>query len=1028
MIRILSLAILAAWVVVLAEFAAVSLLHWPRLASVWEVSRGGLFIAPVALTAAAAIGLVGLLLISLLVGSKAPANRVVLAGLLGAFAALAGWGVGGGRHLGALPLRLGFALGVGLLVAVGVWLAARPLRKGIWRAPLLTALLALGAIVGLELANQLLLVRLYPAFHLSLAALSLLVSPLLCAPWLIVQPKRRRSGWLFVPALLVALAIAITPGSRRLSYFDNFRGVLLEKAPLMSRAVEIAALVAPPSGWDGALPESVAVVGTGQRVLYLSGRDLLLVTIDALRADHVGSLGYERPTTPAIDALALEGVLFEHAYAPTPHTSYSVTSLMTGKYMRPLLLQDAGHDSDTWAGLLRAYGYRTAAFYPPAVFFIDQRRFESFEKSHLGFEYSWVEFAEGQLRIKQVVDYLEKAPRDKPLFVWVHLFGPHEPYEAHAEHDFGERDVDRYDSEVAAADSTLAAIVAAYRAARPRAAVIVGADHGEEFGEHGGRYHGTSVYEEQVRVPLVVSAPGALSPRRVREPVQTIDLVPTVLSALGIPRPPRIRGRDLGPLLSGRAAPGKGLAYAETDEQAMLAEGELRLVCARRVGACQLFDLATDPHQLSNLAAARPKDLEALRGRLRELAVSHGRYEATGLRAEGKGWPGAILRAIAGDGDAAEDVASLLEDADLGIRRKAAELLFELKRPEAAPALRLSLGRDEDETVRRWSALALTRLGEGAPLTAELNADGDQKWRRLAALALGESGDKRAEGELIGWWQDSAARDFDRSRQILEALGTLRSKDAIWPLLQSLGDVRLRPYVARALARIGDEAARGPLVAALGEERSQSSRQAIVQALVDLGAREELATPLVRFLGTPDPLAGGLALAMRAEILQHVGGPKEKDLKRLHDQSELGVIVPVVVPRGGNGRGVRLLIRARRRTDAPAEIIFGSAAHLTRYTKDGELKKQKGLPPLDPAHAVRVALPAGKEASEVWVTLPDEVGARPGQSTRFIVYGGREAEIEAFALVPLSNELPPPPPKPWAPDPAAQPPNVTPRE
>jgi hypothetical protein len=100
--------------------------------------------------------------------------------------------------------------------------------------------------------------------------------------------------------------------------------------------------------------------------------------------------------------------------------------------------------------------------------------------------------------------------------------------------------------------------------------------------------------------------------------------------------------------------------------------------------------------------------------------------------------------------------------------------------------------------------------------------------------------------------------------------------------------VRLRPYLARALSRIGDDAARGPLVKALSGERSQSSRQSIVLALVELGAKEELAAPLVRFLGTPDPLAGGVGYAQQAGILQHVGGPQKRDLERLKDKSELG--------------------------------------------------------------------------------------------------------------------------------------------
>jgi hypothetical protein len=125
------------------------------------------------------------------------------------------------------------------------------------------------------------------------------------------------------------------------------------------------------------------------------------------------------------------------------------------------------------------------------------------------------------------------------------------------------------------------------------------------------------------------------------------------------------------------------------------------------------------------------------------------------------------------------------------------------------------------------------------------------------------------------------------------------------------------------------------------------------------------------------------------------------------------VIVPVVVPSGGNGRGVRLLLRARSRGGEAGEVIFGSAAHLTSYSKEGEIKEQRGLPSIDQEHSVRILVPAGAAAIEVWQTLPSSVGAKPGQSTRFVVYGGRDTEIEAFAVVPLADELPPPAPKPW---------------
>src|SRR6185503_11594648 len=146
-------------------------------------------------------------------------------------------------------------------------------------------------------------------------------------------------------------------------------------------------------------------------------------------------------------------------------------------------LQGAGADSLTLANVLRVYGYATAAFYPPAVFFIDGERFQNFQRTGLGFEFRKEEFMEGEGRVAQVRDYLSKVPADRRVFLWVHLFAPHEPYELHKDHDFGQRDVDRYDSEVAFADATVGGLVQAIRERDPRAVVIATADHGEEFGD-----------------------------------------------------------------------------------------------------------------------------------------------------------------------------------------------------------------------------------------------------------------------------------------------------------------------------------------------------------------------------------------------------------------------------------------------------------------------------------------------------------------------------------------------------------------
>ncbi|HEX2873578.1 MAG TPA: sulfatase-like hydrolase/transferase, partial [Polyangiaceae bacterium] len=925
---------LASLLVLLLELLLVLVARRAEISSIWEVQNGAALLLPAYVALSVVGGATGGLLLQLLLrAERSRPHRIMLGLLVATAAALGAFGVGGGRHLAAPGLRLGFALGVAGIACAASLLTAGRLSSLLRRAPRTFAGAAALSILGLEAVNQLVLVRLYPAFHIGLAALCLVLAPAVLVP-LVAQRSgaglRRdaRSSVLvgLSLGLLAALAALLArPAAQRLARFDNLRLILLESAPLAAQVVTFSAMLAPPEPLDetGDAALASALGGAGPSALNFQGRDLLLVTIDALRADHVGAYGYARKLTPHFDALAAQGSLFERAYCPTPHTSYSVSSLLTGKYLRPLLMQGAGGDSDTWAGLLRTYGYRTAAFYPPAVFFIDQNRFASFEQRALDFEYRWVEFAEGEKRLTQVRDYLSQSPRDKPLFVWVHLFGPHEPYEAHPELQLslGDRDIDRYDAEVAAADATLGELTKMMAARGTGGVTIVSADHGEEFGDHGGRYHGSSVYEEQVRVPLVIAGPGVKA-QRLSEVVQTIDLLPTVLSALAVPRPPRIRGRDLGDLLAGKRASGPGMAYAETDEQALYAEGPLRLLCARRLGACKLFDLEKDPGQTRDASADHPEALTRLRAKQRELGASHGRFEQSGLRAEGKGWPAAILRGAGGDGDAAEEIAALLEDADAGIRKKAAELLFELKRKETAPALRLALSRAEDEDVRRYAALGLTRLGEGAPLTVELLKSPELHFRRLAALALGESGDKRGEELLVAWWRDERERDFQRSREICEVFGALRTKDAVVPLMQSLSDVRLRPYIAQTLGKIRDEAAAGALLSALNDERMQSTRGALASALADLDAGPALATPLVRFLGVPDPLPGGLLLAQRAKILEHIGGPVGRDAARLMRDENLGVKFTVTIPPGGNGKGVRLIVRVRNQADAPGTLLF----------------------------------------------------------------------------------------------------------
>lgn len=181
-------------------------------------------------------------------------------------------------------------------------------------------------------------------------------------------------------------------------------------------------------------------------------------------------------------------------------------------------------------------------------------------------------------------------------------------------------------------------------------------------------------------------------------------------------------------------------------------------------------------------------------------------------------------------------------------------------------------------------------------------------------------------------------------------------------------------------------------------ERYETSRRAIAESLVLLGASREMAPALARFLGVPDPLPGGLDVAVRAKILEAIGGPDDRALAKVLKSGMEGAVVRVVVPKGGNGKGARLLARLRAR-DRAAEVRVGRPGAKGR---------------LDPSCAVALRADT-EEWAEVHVRVPDCLGAEPGKSLALSVILSRDVELAALAVVPLADELPPPAPEPWSP-------------
>ena len=812
---------------------------------------------------------------------------------------LALWLLTNGRRVRALPGRaLVVALAAGAL-AFGVgFLASRWLvwrRSGARRARALVACGLAVVTVACLAVDQRLLPRGYPPFHWALAALAVLAASV-AADLVSLGSGRLRPTLLAVSVLGVVGALSATPALWALRVTPNARYAAERVAPLTGKAVAAlrrltpqpvptlrSPVARPAVNEDGGVPGDAGEA----RALALADQSVLLVTVDALRADRLVAYG-GHGLTPALDALARESVVFRRAYTPTPQTSHALGSLFTGTYLRAVLtLPGGGAIRPTLASLLRQAGFHTAAFYPPAVFFVDGEQLGALRAESFGFEQPTVGAATAAERAQQVERWLAVTPDADPVFVWAHVFEPHEPYEPPAAFARGDSDVERYDGEVAAADAGVGAIVRAFRARRPRGTVIVTADHGEEFSEHGGHYHGTTLYDEQARVPLLWSSPGATQARPVDAPVELLDLAPTLLAALGVPPDARMRGDDLGALLSGAETPTPAYAFASIADEWMVTDGRLKAICAEGHGDCRLYDLDADPTERRDQSEARPADVARLRGALAALIASIPRVEAADdVRAP-------LARARLGDPSAGPAVLPLLGSSDAALRAEAAGALAALRFAPSLPTLERLRRTDADAVVRDEAAIASFVLGDEAAhadlarlATQAVAADTPDAGRaepaaldriRRAALALAASDDATGAVALLDLAADATARPAPRVAAV-RALGHFRVRGAR-PLLESLlADLVLRTVAAEALGDLGDRRAGDALVLALATERYLGARVAEARALVLL--RDRRAVPLIRAqLGAAQPLPDGVALLLQAGALSRPSGAGA-DLRR----------------------------------------------------------------------------------------------------------------------------------------------------
>jgi arylsulfatase A-like enzyme len=392
---------------------------------------------------------------------------------------------------------------------------------------------------------------------------------------------------------------------------------------------------------------------------------VLLITIDTLRADHLGCYGGSRATSPEINRLARDGALFERVTASLPRTTQSVASILTGRF-------PAGHQARglfstldganlTLAEILRGRGYATAAV-TSNLFLRPGRGFEQ------GFDHfdnpppRWDGDSAADVTAAALAR-LRDRPKDRPLFLWVHYLDPHwtyrpgppfdrafdpafdQPFTLEADLAAGrltkgqvifrnpltprqvEHVVALYDGEIAQVDAALAPLLAYGRDRADGMIVVVTSDHGESLGEHGYHFaHGEYLYEPGLRVPLVVAWPGRIpAGTRVAGLAQNIDVAPTIAGLLGIDRMQAVDGRPLLAAEGGTVRPlrGRELVFAESDFQLIhpenprylipgpagrwssVSDGRLKLIRIPAPGGdrLELYDLAVDPGETRDLGS-----------------------------------------------------------------------------------------------------------------------------------------------------------------------------------------------------------------------------------------------------------------------------------------------------------------------------------------------------------------------------------------------------------------------------------------
>jgi arylsulfatase A-like enzyme/cytochrome c-type biogenesis protein CcmH/NrfG len=457
---------------------------------------------------------------------------------------------------------------------------------------------------------------------------------------------------------------------------------------------------------------------------------IIVISIDTLRADHLPAYGYRNVKTPAIDALAADGAVFERAYSHAPQTLPAHAAMLSGQLPFETGVRDnAGFSVKPGERLLpqmlRERGFATGGIVSAYVLRKETGIAQGFDFFDGDMPPGPPELSIGQVQrdggeSERIAEHWLDSIGTSRAFLFLHLYEPHKPYappERFAEYA-------PYDGEIAYADEIVGRLVKYLKSHQlyDRSTIVLLSDHGEGLGDHGEQEHGLFLYDEAIHVPLIVKQEGnAGAGRRIAALVQHLDLVPTILDLVKAPRVGSLAGRSLKPLLEGTGTLPPPAIYSEAlyaryhfgwSELTALTDERYRYIKAPRE---ELYDLSRDPRERTNIAGERPQPRQALRGALDRVAARAAITPPAAVPAEARerlqalGYVGAQTEVSTKPGDELPDPKDQREI--LEHYRAAVDFASQRQWPQAIALLQQIL-RDDPEMADVWSQLGLfaTRL------------------------------------------------------------------------------------------------------------------------------------------------------------------------------------------------------------------------------------------------------------------------------------------------------------------------------